>query len=602
MTRKALPIIIMIAVGVVLAVLILQIEPPSTVDQHPHEEPAQHLETEKRDHSEAEETEQDERAEERGPHGGRRFSRDGFNLEVTIYERNVPPQFRVYATDARGGGIPLDQIQLRIDLHRLERVDTVRFRPSGEYLLGDREVVEPHSFDVKISATWQGKNFQWEYSQIEARAEISPQAAKNAGIATTRAGPGKIHEVVQLTGEIGLHEKRVAHVVPRLDAMVTRVKKDLGDPVKKGDILAILDSRELADAKNEYLTALKKAEPTRLELKRQRLINRNTQIMLDLLEQGMDLDPLYEKINQLTLGESRSQIIPAYARLLRSKAVYEREQSLYEKKISSKSEYLLAMEEYKSAEAKYLALREKIAYDHKLALLAKQKRLETAELGIKTLAQKLRALGLTPRDIRQVSENRRHRFTQYELRSEIDGEVIQKHIAVGESIKKDFDVFVLADLSEVWVNIAVPVKYLNMVQLGQRVTVKAEKLGLQAKGKLTYLGALIDPKTRTVTGRVVIPNKKRRWRPGMYVTVELVRESHKVPLAVPVTAVQTLRDWSVVFIKVGNRYEARPLTLGVSDGTWVEVKEGIEPGAEYVHQNSFAVKAEIGKSAATHSH
>ena len=514
----------------------------------------------------------------------------------------MPPQFRVYATDAAGNNIPLDQIKLNIDLQRLERVDSIQFNPSGEYLLGDKIVVEPHSFDVKIKADWHEKNYQWGYSQIEARAKISAEAARNAGIQTTRAGPAEINQIAQLSGEIGLHEKHVAHVVPRLDAMVTRVKKDLGDPVKKGDVLAILDSRELADAKSEYLTAVKQAEPVRIELERQKLINTNTGIMLDLLEKELDLDTLYEKINALVLGESRAQIVPAYGRLIRSQAVYERERSLYKKKISSKSEYLLAMEEYKSAEARYIALREKIAYDNKLALLEKQKRLEQANLEIKTLAQKLRTLGLTAWEVNNLSHEQKGRFTRFELRSEINGEVIQKHIVVGESVKKDLGVFVLANLSEVWVNIAVPAKHLNVVQLGQQVTVRTEKLGLEAKGKLSYLGALIDEKTRTVTGRVVISNKKRLWRPGMYVTVSLIQDSRKVPLAVSPDAIQTIRDWSVVFIKVGDQYEARPLELGENDGTRVEVLGGLEPGDEYVHRNSFAVKAEIGKSAATHDH
>ena len=588
MNRKTLSILLILAAGLVLALAILKMEPPTTLGPDGADPYSS--------------TQPQVPGEVRGPHGGHLFSRDGLNLEVTIYERNVPPQFRVYVTDTQGNDIPLDQIKLNIDLHRLERTDTLRFRPSGKYLLGDAVVVEPHSFDVKINAEWQGKNYQWEYSQIEARVEISEEAARNAGIETTRAGSGAIHQTVQLNGEIGLHEKRVAHVVPRLDAMVTRVTKDLGDPVKKGDILAILDSRELADVKSEYLTAVKQAEPVRVELERQKLINTNTRIMLDLLQQGMDLDTLYEKINQLVLGESRAQIVPAYGRLIRAKAVYEREQSLYQKKISSKSEYLMAMEEYKSAEARYIALREKIAYNNKLSLLKKRQNLETSELNIKTMAQKLKALGLTSWEIKHLSDDQKHRFTRFELRSEINGEVIQKHIAVGEAVKKDFDVFVLADLSEVWVNIAVPAKHLNVVRLGQQVTVRAEKLGLEAKGKLTYLGALIDEKTRTVTGRVVIPNKKRLWHPGMYVTVNLVQASRQVPLAVPPDAIQTIRDWSVVFIKVGNFYEARPLTLGESDGTRVEVLRGIEPGAEYVYKNSFAVKAEIGKSAATHDH
>jgi len=599
MNRKTLSILIILAVGVVLAFMILKMEPPG-IDQHAHEEPSDH--TEEHGHSEADESEVEEQAEDRGPHGGRIFFKGKLNLELTIYDRNVPPQFRVYVSDTQGKKIPLNQIKLNIELKRLERTDTIWFRPSGDYLLGDKVVVEPHSFDVEIKAVWQGQSYQWEYSQVEARAEISEEAARNAGIKTTRAGPGEIHKVVQLNGEIGLHEKRVAHVVPRLDAMVTRVTKDLGDPVKKGDILAILDSRELADVKSEYLTAVKKAEPVRVALERQQLINNNTQIMLDLLEKELDLDTLYEKINQLVLGESRAQIVPAYGRLIRAKAVYEREQSLYKKKISSKSEYLMAMEEFKGAEAKYIALREKIAYDNKLALLEKRQHLETAKLNIKTMAQKLRALGLTTWEIKNLSDDQRHRFTRFELRSEINGEVIRKHIAVGESVKKDFDVFVLADLSEIWVNIAVPTKYLNVVRLNQQVTVKTDKLGLKAKGKLSYLGAVIDEKTRTVTGRVVIPNKQRLWRPGMYVTVDLIQDSRQVPLVVPIDAIQTIRDWSVVFIKVGNIYEARLLTLGESNGIHVEVLSGIEPGTEYVNKNSFSVKAEIVKYATAHTH
>ena len=600
MNRKYVTIVWILAIGLVLALLIMRIEPPIVHDGHEHEEPSGHAEEQA--HSEAEETLEEELAENRGPHGGRLFKDGDLALELTIYEANVPPEFRAYPTDGQGNPLPLNEIQLSIDLHRLERVDAIRFRPAGDYLRGDTIVAEPHSFDARINARWQGKEYHWEYSQIEARAHISDEEARVAGIVTQKAGPADIHQRMKLSGEIGLHEQRVAHVVPRLDAMVTRVHKDLGDPVKKGDILAILDSRELADAKSEYLATRKKSRPVEVELERQKLINKNTQIMLDLLEHGMDLDTLYKQINQLVLGEARAQIVPAYATLVRARAVFEREESLFKKKISSRSEYLLAMEDFKNAEAKYLALREKIAYDNRLALIEKQKNVENAKLEIKTMEQKLKALGLTGREIKNLSDDQRARFTRFELRSEINGEVIQKHLAVGESVKKDFDVFLVADLSEVWVNIAIPVKFLNVVKLGQEVTVTQEKLGLRAKGPLTYLGAVIDEKTRTVTGRVVLPNRQRNWRPGMYVTVELVEESRPVPLAIPVDALQTIREWTVVFIKVGEDYEARPLELGQNDGAWVEVLGGIRPGDEYVHQNSFAVKAEIGKSAAAHSH
>jgi len=188
------------------------------------------------------------------------------------------------------------------------------------------------------------------------------------------------------------------------------------------------------------------------------------------------------------------------------------------------------------------------------------------------------------------------------LKAPITGIVIRKHITTGEAVKGDDDIFLLADLSDVWVNIAVPEKDLKSVRLGQKVKVTLKNLGLTGSGTLSYLGSVIEEKTRTVTARVVIPNPKKQWRPGSFVTVELMREEKKIPLGVPVEAIQTIRDWTVVFVKYGNFFEARPVTLGESDGSVTEILDGLRPGEQVVVKNSFAVKAEIGKSAATHSH
>ena len=70
----------------------------------------------------------------------------------------------------------------------------------------------------------------------------------------------------------------------------------------------------------------------------------------------------------------------------------------------------------------------------------------------------------------------------------------------------------------------------------------------------------------------------------------------------PVSAIQTFRDWQVVFVRYGDWFEARPLTLGRSDGEWVEVLSGLKVGDRFAATNSFAVKAEIGKLGATHDH
>lgn len=88
----------------------------------------------------------------------------------------------------------------------------------------------------------------------------------------------------------------------------------------------------------------------------------------------------------------------------------------------------------------------------------------------------------------------------------------------------------------------------------------------------------------------------------MFVTAELVTEEIEVPVAVSVDAIQTLHDWSVVFGRYGQYFEARPLKLGRSDGGIVEVLNGFSAGEQYATGNSFAIKAELGKAGASHDH
>ncbi|MFQ5716195.1 MAG: efflux RND transporter periplasmic adaptor subunit, partial [Nitrospinales bacterium] len=534
----------------------------------------------------------------KGPHGGRLFAKDDIRIEITIYEKGVPPQFRVYVSNSRGEPVKLAEVKLTVELHRLDRVDMIHFRPAGEYLLGDKTVEEPHSFDVKALAEWKGQTYRWEYSSVEARAEISEEAAKNAGIAIKTAGPATLKSILTLSGEVGLNEEKIAHITPMLDGVVRGVNANLGDQVKSGQTLALLDSRELADAKSYYLAAKKHYEVAKIGLDRKKIIYENTKRLIELLETGKDLDDISHKLKDLTLGDSRARLIPAYMKSKRSRATYLREKSLFEKKISSESDYLRALEEYRSAEAVYIAMIDTIAHQSSHIFREKQKVAELAALDVDAATQKLLALGLHASEIQALAnfgEEMKEPFTRYALKAPIDGRIIEKHITVGEAVKKGGKVFLLADLSNVWVNMTIPAKELKSVKPGQRVTVRSEQLGLESQGILTYMGSIINENTRSITGRAVIPNPRGNWRPGLFVSVELVEDERRVPVAVPAKAIQSMRGWSVVFVKYGDLFEARPLELGETDGQWVEVLSGLAPGQQYVAEHSFTVKAEIGK-------
>jgi membrane fusion protein, heavy metal efflux system len=102
--------------------------------------------------------------------------------------------------------------------------------------------------------------------------------------------------------------------------------------------------------------------------------------------------------------------------------------------------------------------------------------------------------------------------------------------------------------------------------------------------------------------RVVLPNPEGAWRPGLFVHGIVRANEAELPVAVEASALQTFRDWDVVFLRVGDLFEAVPVEIGRRDDEWVEIKAGLKAGDLYAAKNSFIVKADIGKSGATHDH
>ena len=189
----------------------------------------------------------------------------------------------------------------------------------------------------------------------------------------------------------------------------------------------------------------------------------------------------------------------------------------------------------------------------------------------------------------------------YPLTTLIDGTIIEKHLTRGEAIDREKEAFVIADLSSVWVDASVFQKDLARIRVGQPVLVIAAQGGTEAQGVLSYITPVVDAPTRTATARVILPNEDGRWRPGMFVMVRAL-EPVQVPLVIQRQAVQTVEGKSVVFIESDHGFALRPVTLGRSGATQVEVLTGVEAGERYAAANTFLLKAEAGKGSAEHEH
>jgi cobalt-zinc-cadmium efflux system membrane fusion protein len=187
---------------------------------------------------------QEQEAFERGPHNGRLLRDGAFAVEITIFETGVPPEFRVYPYQNNQPVTP-DTVDLTVELGRLgNKTDRFAFRSQGDFLRGDGIVLEPHSFDVTVTAGHSGSQSQWHYESYEGRTQIEPDVAQTMGIEVEQAGRGRIRETIELQGTVLPHPDSVTEVRGRFPGLVQSLNKDIGDSVKRGEPLASVQSNE----------------------------------------------------------------------------------------------------------------------------------------------------------------------------------------------------------------------------------------------------------------------------------------------------------------------------------------------------------------------
>lgn len=208
---------------------------------------------EKAGHSEGDAHNDEEPA--KGPNGGRLLKSGDFAVEVTIFEDGQEPQFRVYPSV---DGKPVDPktVQLTMRLNRLGgQVDNFPFIPQSKFLAGQGVVEEPHSFDVEVIATHNGKRHAWKYASPEGRTTIAADAAKAGGIEVITAGPANIGEIRELFGTVQLASTGRSEIRGQFPGRIVSVTKNVGDYVKRGQLIARIESSESLQTYPVYSTA-----------------------------------------------------------------------------------------------------------------------------------------------------------------------------------------------------------------------------------------------------------------------------------------------------------------------------------------------------------
>ena len=189
-------------------------------------------------------------------------------------------------------------------------------------------------------------------------------------------------------------------------------------------------------------------------------------------------------------------------------------------------------------------------------------------------------------------------LTDYEVTSSMAGTVVERDAAVGQAVERDHVLYAIADLSTVWVDLAVYPQQLALVRPGQQVRIVCQSgAPLEATGTVRYVAPVLENDTRAAVARVVLPNRDRRWRPGLFVTGHILLDRARATVAVPDEAIVRVGEGSAVFVARDTTFQLTPVVTGRSDGRMTEIVRGLEAGASIAVRGAFVLKAELEKAA-----
>jgi cobalt-zinc-cadmium efflux system membrane fusion protein len=309
----------------------------------------------------------------------------------------------------------------------------------GDHFHSNQGIGEPHSYQAVVQLAVGAKQHRWEFAQEEGRVELAPEALVASGIEVGVAGPRRLGIFEEAPGEVHLDRDRVLEVRARYPGILRTLRKKLGDTVRRGNVLAVVQSNEsLAD---------------------------------------------------------------------------------------------------------------------------------------------------------------------YEVVAAQGGTVIAQNVTAGQVVHPDDILLTVADLSSVWVDFPIYSQNVKRIRLGRSAVVTgAPGPDGEATGTVRYVGPLLEQDTRVSFGRIRLANPDLRWQPGMFVTVRVAVEDVAVSIAVPEDAIVRTSMGPAVFRARGTRFESQPVTVGRTDLAHTEILAGLAPGDTVVVRGAFLLKAELGKSGATHDH
>ncbi|MCA9234684.1 MAG: efflux RND transporter periplasmic adaptor subunit [Planctomycetales bacterium] len=424
---------------------------------------------------------------------------------------------------------------------------------------------------------------------------VSAAKAAAAGITTTLAAERTLQESITAPGRIRYDDRRHVEVKVAAAGIVSSVDVKPGDAVKAGDLLAVIISPEVAQARAEVLSKTADCELARIKSQRAAAVQRGLTSLLDAIRAQTPPDEIAERLLDAELGDYRQSVLTKYSAFRQAAALVAGVADPSLAGVLPGREVQRRRAAYTAASADLQTALESSAYQAELDARAAANALADAERQAAIREQYLAALqgtGLSKATVASEAS-----LSELLVRTPIDGVVQSRTYSASERVAPGDGLFVVADTSTLWVEADIREGQCGALALktGDVVQVVSGSLpGRVLEARVHYAGGQVSAESNAASLVAVLDNPAGLLRPGQFVQVTVPVGPSRECIAVPTTAVVEHEGERFVFVQVGaGKFRRVDVETGIHQGDWVEVKSGLAVGDAVVATGAFTLKSEL---------
>ena len=365
---------------------------------------------------------------------------------------------------------------------------------------------------------------------------------KKAGVDVELVGRQPMSESIPGNGEITYDATRFANVSPRVAGTIWRVEKNVGDRVRVGEVLALVDAMVIGQAKGELIDALVQESLQRRTVERFK-----------------------------NLGEG----VVAGRQIIEAKAALEK------------------------AEVRVLAAQQALS---NLGLTVEPETLKA--LPHEGQLERLRALG-----VEDVFDSKPKQVPTtanlLPIRSPMDGVIVAREVVAGAVVDTTKVLFQIADISQMWVTLNVPLEKADKLSMGLPVVFRPDGRDEEVIGKLSWISTAVDSQTRMVQARAELSNPDGRLRDETFGSGKIILREEPEAIVVPNEAVHWEGCCQMVFVRDKHFFDSpespkvfhlRTVRVGATDDKFTELIVGVLPGEVVATKGSDVLRAQLLKN------